>query len=338
MMQQQQLLKLLQNSNIPKLKATFAGQSNKRELKKSKCVLPISVGQQYHEDEKMKATLYDIQEFGECDIVICDTLYEHTKTIGRETIALEGLHQECLADGKAWLARNQNALNQLTITHRIIHWDEWRNHKNFADKKKVIDSLYEDNNKKFKSALNKTANEFLSHYMSRNPEVEFNAHHFQSCVTYLKEECAVMLLWAECDYHFLIYPAKCTDVLSFLYKNVIVESNPGKLEYLVIKIQERNILEQETKKENKPLQNSNSIPKQDGPNTYSNNCYNFHHNKAAVMESKLTNFCYGIIKAIVESSIRLEEKSVLISSTIKSFSELTSANAALVSPDDFSPL
>lgn len=324
---------LSEKINLPTLKASFAGLTTKRELKKSKCILPISLGQQYHEGDKMIATLYDInQEVGECDVVICDTLYEHTKKIGCRPIEPEIIRQECLEEGKAWESRNQQAIEQLTIPHRILHWDEWQNQQKFIDKKKLIDSLCE-NDKGFKKALNKTASEFLTHYIAKNSETQYETASFQFCVDYLKEECAVMLLWAECDYHFLAYPVKCTDVLSSLYKNTLQESNPGKLEYLVIKFQART-MQKHLNGQSEKSDKKNLVPA-DAPNIQSiiGNPYSFHYNN--VTTEKLSAISYGTTAAILASPLSFKEKTELLTSFSSSIYKLAFTDNVTV--DDPSP-
>ena len=59
--------------------AVLKGETHQKDLKQSACILPISVGQQYHEGDKFAATIELINvTFGECTIVIADTLGRHT--------------------------------------------------------------------------------------------------------------------------------------------------------------------------------------------------------------------------------------------------------------------
>ena len=52
---------------------------------------------------------------------------------------------------------------------------------------------------------------------------------------YLKEECAVMLLWMKHGYHFEVYPGQRNSALDFVYQNIISKTNPKLVRAVAIK-------------------------------------------------------------------------------------------------------
>ena len=100
---------IIDNKN--QIKASFIRAGNiKQEFKELRCVIPISVGQPYHEDDYFESTLKLVNEnFKSCSIMICDTLQRHTiKTCS----SLDDLsaYIEAEKNGHDWLKRNINTI------------------------------------------------------------------------------------------------------------------------------------------------------------------------------------------------------------------------------------
>jgi tRNA-dependent cyclodipeptide synthase len=215
------------------------GEINK-DTKRSACMLPISVGQKYHENDKFIATIELINsQFGECTVVVADTLARHTSLKESENDTDDTIRQRLRIKGDEWIKRNAKALKKLTIPHKIVRWDEYLEHQKYQNKRKRIESLYTDD-QPFKKAVEGAMAGFLRRYKQQhiNKKKIFGEEKaFEDSLEYVKEECAVLILWPEtenCDY--LIYPNKLHEAMYNLRRRFIAQDNGNstKLQPLVV--------------------------------------------------------------------------------------------------------
>lgn len=191
----------------------------KQIFNQSLCSLTISVGQKVHENSRFLSTLFEVnRNFKECIIAVCDTLQRHTLNIDYGSSS-SGLYHIAEQQGKNWLARNKSAINLLTIPYKIIRWDEWFASSEYQAKRAVIDVLYESDND-YKLCLNKAIEFFLERYKLRTPTLNYEQA-FACSLEYLKEECAVMLIWADLGINFEIYPSKRNLAMAATYNKLI---------------------------------------------------------------------------------------------------------------------
>lgn len=195
------------------------------EFKNSKCSVTISVGQPIHEGDKFNATLLEVNDnFKECTIMMCDSLQRHTLKIGSD-LDMKQLHKKSNQAGDEWLERNMKTIKQLDIKYDIIRWDEWLSSNTYKNIRKQIDDLYLSD-VGFYSAVEKTALSFLERYL--NKKVVFEQREDVLCHSreYLKEEAAVMLIWAQSNYQFEVYPSPRNLALRYVYQNFIAKTKP----------------------------------------------------------------------------------------------------------------
>jgi len=210
----------------------------KEYFAKSHCFLLISVGQPKHEGEKFKETIKKINaNFKQCTIIPADSLQRFNFKIHKEELELVKLYEQAKTAGEEWLARNKDALNSLTIPYQINRWDDWLTHPEYQRKKAFIDHLYE-NNSDFHKAIFYTIKEFFLRQEKNYRNVNcFNA--FKCCIEYLKEECAVLLLLAQNDFDFELYPGQRNLAMSLTYENFIKPNFPNKLKWVEIEFKNR---------------------------------------------------------------------------------------------------
>ncbi|KPJ68074.1 MAG: hypothetical protein AMJ43_01325 [Coxiella sp. DG_40] len=216
------------------------GELNNKDIKQCACILPISVGQKYHENDKFAATIELINSnFGECTIVVADTLARHTSLKELEDDTDETIRQKLCKKGNEWIDRNAEALKKLTITHKIVRWDEYLMHQKYQEKRDQVESLYKTD-KEFRKAVEGAMAVFLRRFKNQreNKEGSFDeSKAFKHSLEYVKEECAVLLLWPDtekCD--FLIYPNKLHQAMYNLRRRFIAPDNGDstKLQPLVV--------------------------------------------------------------------------------------------------------
>lgn len=194
---------------------------DRKQFFKSKCLMPISVGQMVHEGEKFIATLELINRtFNDCTILIDDTIQRYTYKIENENKSDSELYEQALREGDMWLERNIHIINSLTIPHRILRWDDWLKHPNYQNQKNKIDNYYNDN-LVYKEAVDSNINIFLERYALKNEKLKNYEQAFNYCLEYLKEECACMCLWALEGYHFEVYPTGRNLAMTATYELLI---------------------------------------------------------------------------------------------------------------------
>ena len=100
--------------------------SNKMEfkLKKSSCILIISVRQKYNEANKLLATLNSINTYFKfCKIMLTNTLKRHALSWGRKAFDIDSLKLSKLL-GNEWITRNRSIIeNSLRFNYNIMRWD-----------------------------------------------------------------------------------------------------------------------------------------------------------------------------------------------------------------------
>lgn len=202
------------------------------EFALSKCILTVSVGQPNHEGDKFFATVLAVnKQFTSCIIMVCDSLQRHTMKIS-SPLDLSELHKESNILGDEWIARNSLAIKQFDIPYQISRWDAWMNHRNYSEKSLLINSLY-SNDPLFKKSIDETAHRFSERKMDISV-VDRNIS-FNLSKEYLLEECAVMLLQADDDYPFEIYPSQRNDAMDYVYQQIISYTNDELMRAVSIK-------------------------------------------------------------------------------------------------------
>jgi tRNA-dependent cyclodipeptide synthase len=204
-------------------------------------VVPISVGQSYHENEKFEATIEFLKEefSGIVTIVIADKLQRFTKAlVNKETP--DKFLEDTQEEGKKWLSRNETYICQLgDKLKNIIFWGHYLTHVEYEAKKLLVDNLYKYD-ETFKTAVDDTVKYFIRrHFKSQkiyNPE-DFEVFYSRE---YTLEECAVLLLWPVEKYNLIIYPNKLNQAMYNLLQRFVYRDNPDLLKTTEINFKEYN--------------------------------------------------------------------------------------------------
>jgi len=218
----------------------------KQEFSESNCVVPISVGQFYHEDDKFKATidLINDSQFQNCTIVLCDSLQRHNlRAFNKEQEeAIENIMTKSLRAGDAWLNRNLKYIKQLNIPYQLERWNEWLSHPKYLDKLKQVKNEYKVN-EQLRKNIDNTIISYLERIQSRLEEDQqyFNREKFiHSSLSYILEEMSVELLWLSRDFHFEVYPKSRPESMQAHYECFIKAHYPNKLRRLAIRFIYKN--------------------------------------------------------------------------------------------------
>ncbi|MBN2690156.1 MAG: hypothetical protein JXR42_06150 [Gammaproteobacteria bacterium] len=207
--------------NNNKFKVSFIGYyKNAYNFKDSSCILPISVGQRYHEGEMFEAVINIINNnFKTCHIVVCDSLQRHTLELFDHKTN-QDIHAYANQLGEAWINRSMPVITTLEIPYEITRWDDWLLKNDYKEQRIKVDKLYDVNNK-FRLAVQNSVHMFLDRCQKRMGD-EFDYDKFlPSSIEYFKEECAVMPLWAKKRINFEIYNGKRPDALVVAHQHFV---------------------------------------------------------------------------------------------------------------------
>src|SRR6185436_12358513 len=109
----------------------------------------------------------------------------------------------------------------LSIPSKIIRWDYWLKHPRYKNARKVIEASY-NNDITYRKAYEYSIVEFFDRRNNYAFEHPFNQNNFyKNSLEYLKEECSIMILWAEYGFNFEVYPNKRATVLAQTYEKII---------------------------------------------------------------------------------------------------------------------
>jgi hypothetical protein len=214
---------------MARVKAIFRylEESDKVKFPQSQCLMTISVGQQTHEDERFEATIALINaSFGACVLCVDDSLQRHTMALNVKEDA-DYFYDTSIREGDLWLARNEKYYSQLTILKKIIRWDHWLKHPNFAAQQKKIRECIETD-PTYKAAFDYAIDEFLEKYCNRleNPANFDRERARQLSFNFTLEECTALSLWPELQCHFEVYPNRHNRAIEETRKRFVAPDYP----------------------------------------------------------------------------------------------------------------
>lgn len=166
--------------------------------------LQISVGQEYHEGEKLNATFNWVADrFDTVTVCVNDTLqrFNHMFTGMSE----EEAYSKSESDGREWIERNQARWRHLPNI-KIVRWDTWKNDPNFKDKLSEAKKRYDEDS----SFRNEVDQEILSFWQRRLSSGDANKDDYERfkklSKAYLLEEIAVFPIMSRNSSAVDIYP------------------------------------------------------------------------------------------------------------------------------------
>lgn len=208
----------------------------------SSCLLTISVGQEYHEGEKFKATTELVKNsFKSNHLMLYDSLQRYTMAL-RSNADADDFYEIATKQGDYWLERNSLAIENLQ-PHRIIRWSEWLSHPKFTYFKDKIETLKRENSE-YNLAFEVTTNEFIKRFEARLPHSRsFNKTRAQKlCTDYLVEECTALCIWPETKCYVEVYPKPRNAAMDQTHKRLILPFYPKQLHSVELKFKNKSKL------------------------------------------------------------------------------------------------
>jgi tRNA-dependent cyclodipeptide synthase len=208
------------------VRAFFARGYDDNALFGSKCCLTISVGQDYHEGEKFRATidLVNSKQFRSCTIIVCDSLQRYSLGL-KNSKSPEEYYEHSVKLGDEWIRRNQESLDALEISSEIVRWSHWLEHQEYNFIYNNVCHLYL-NNPVFREAVMANGNVFIERCRKKSNINVNEAVAVKYCSDYVKEECAVASLFTLYGCEFNVYPKKLTQAM-MVYDRLCLEDRIG---------------------------------------------------------------------------------------------------------------
>jgi tRNA-dependent cyclodipeptide synthase len=221
------------------LKAYFNKGGEELDFTGKRCVLAVSVGQEYHEEQKLSSTVHLINKsgFSEVKVVVADTLQRHNKHGKAPGLALSA----AIRDGDAWIKRNRKYLDGLEAKVTISRWNEELASDRYAALRQQVNEVYAEPNSPLRNAIDTTIGVFIERLLLRDPAADTQQAAAQ-CREYILEEIPIILpLWAEQGYDFIIYPQQMTHAMATARALLIEPVAPERVHWLPLKFKKRGI-------------------------------------------------------------------------------------------------
>ncbi len=197
-------------------------------------LLPICLGQEYHEGEKLQALIKLLQSSKKIIVLISEVLYRHTMQLTSNLNPIEA-YEKTVILSEEWYQRNKKVLELSEKPVIVYNWKDWLMHPNYDHVRiKVEKSIMKHED--LKVLIKKEALEFVDKLESKgilSNAKEESQHGVKSltkekqllrCIEYLMEECAMFILMHEHSkdeyrYTELVYPGSSLNIVKAMFKH-----------------------------------------------------------------------------------------------------------------------
>ena len=221
------------------IKAKLRGTSEySHEIQDKKVVLPISVGQAYHEGDKLIATIELLNNrFSSCDIIVADTLQRKNLDI-KDINDLENLDE--FKNGSSWIERNKKSFFEFKIPYTIIRWNECLSNPEFSKKLNELKILYESDIS-YRECLENDISQLLQRKKDSDFLEQDKNKQKKISISYFLEETAVFLSYfLDKKYDIVLYPSNIPSSLAYVREKFIKPFHRNLLENLSINFKKRS--------------------------------------------------------------------------------------------------
>ncbi|MGI5168421.1 hypothetical protein ACQEU3_29140 [Spirillospora sp. CA-253888] len=223
-------------TTIGRSKASFGKAAQELDFTGTRAILLVSVGQRYHEEDKLSATVDLVNRSGieHLTIAVADALQRHN----HQDLPPDAAYAHALRSGDEWLARNEDVLDRLLVGRDVLRWHTALTDERYGGLRERVEAEYEGN-PDYRAAVEATIGRFLERLKARDEHADLAAAHAK-CLTYLMEECPIIQpLWAADGYDFVIYPQPITDAMAKTREIFVEPHHPGKGVWLSLRFKKR---------------------------------------------------------------------------------------------------
>lgn len=169
--------------------------------------LQISVGQEYHEGDKMSATWQWLKpRFSTVQVCVNDSL-QRFNMMFEQSIDLDCALKKSREAGSSWLDRHKEMIEQLDNVE-VYHWDHWLKHHSYDSVRQKINNLYQEHNE-FKTLIDNNTQDIWARRKIKDENKyrdERYREFFDLSKEYLLEEISVFSIMFEERSAIDIYP------------------------------------------------------------------------------------------------------------------------------------
>ncbi len=219
-----------QKGRVYRVSFIRASKEQKEQFQNSRCAFLISVGQGYHKDAKLAASLkYMDRYFKGVNVVVGDSIQRYTFAI-LQNRSPEELLDFAENEGLKWIERHTPIIQKtLTKPYKISRLGQYERHSKFAEYYREID-FASKNDREFQLCLEQDAQEFLDR-LNKNG-VQLSSISMDLCLEYLKTESACMRLFAYEGCEFAMYPNGMPKIIQKTCEQYIASNAMGS-QYLI---------------------------------------------------------------------------------------------------------
>ena len=191
--------------------------------------LQISVGQDYHEGEKLQAAInWCKSRFDNVQICVNDTLQRRNKMFELNINEKEAFNIT-KREGQEWIDRNLHLFSAISNLE-MRRWDSWEQEDNYFKAQQQIRWMY-SNNIDFKNGIDSNINDIWKRRVSKtDPTYNENRYDefFELSKEYLLEEISIFSIMFEKDNAIDIYPGTFI-AAGLIFQNTHPEGAPSGL-------------------------------------------------------------------------------------------------------------
>lgn len=226
----------------------FVGASNeKNHLPGSTYMLPISIGQPYHNSEKLEATVACLNRkgFAKGTVLVASTLQRHTLKLTHKKLDPNECYQLAKDNAAKWLENSIPILQNLNHPFDIVDWDILINTQKFHQRFMELETLYKSGGD-FHRAVDDSINVFITRVQKRETSlcsVDEISKIRELCYQYLLEECAVLINQAGLGYQYEIYPRPHPAATKIAYELFIRPNYPNELKRISLRFARKKVTE-----------------------------------------------------------------------------------------------
>lgn len=200
-------------------------------------LLLVSVGKDYHEGEKLVATIdkINLSEFGQCVIAVADTLQRHNYDTG----SANDNYRRSRERGDLWIKQNTAVISKLSMQYEILRWDDLLRRDDYTYYYHLITNEYYSNHE-YRCAINETIDAFAE----RSGLVHGTREHedaFYRSLFYILEECPIIMpMWARDGIDFITYPKQMTAAMSKTREIFVQNDRDGRANWLAVEFKKKS--------------------------------------------------------------------------------------------------
>ncbi len=201
--------------------------SNYEWRKYDVCRMEISVGQPYHDGDKLKSMLnWAKNNFNRVCLILGDSLQAYNFAF-ENNIHIEEARKIAIEEGDKWIERNEDVISDPKFI--LYRCDYWRNKKDYDLVYKQIKQLYL-NNERFRNTISSTVNETWDRRSKSMSDIYFPERKLEFVrlsTEFLMEETAILAMAYEEIDGISAYPGSFLEMWSMFVNDNIEEAPTG---------------------------------------------------------------------------------------------------------------